>query len=63
MTDHPEATEPTQPRHAISDDKRGEGDTEATILQNEYTGEAERDGIPANGTTPTQPRGPDDVGA
>ena len=55
--------DPTEPRHAISDDKRGQGDTDATILQNEYTGEAERDGIPANGTTPTQPRGPDDVGA
>ncbi|WP_134725694.1 hypothetical protein [Paracoccus luteus] len=55
--------EPTQPRHAISDDKRGESGADPSILQNEYKGEAEQDGIPANGTMPTEPRGPDDVGA
>ena len=33
------------------------------VLQNEYEGEAERDGILANGTEPVAPRGPDDVGA
>ena len=33
------------------------------VLKNEYDGDAERDGIPANGTEPVAPRGPDDLGA
>lgn len=33
------------------------------ILQNEYEGAPGRDGIPANGTEPVAPRGPDDLGA
>ena len=60
----PDPENPTEPRHAVSDFKRGESaDAPAPSLQNEYTGAAERDGIPANGTQPTEARGPDDVGA
>lgn len=60
----PDPENPTEPRHANSDVKRGErADEPAPSLQNEYTGEASRDGIPANGTQPTEARGPDDVGA
>lgn len=60
----PDPENPSEPRHAVSDVKRGgSADTPAPSLQNEYTGEASRDGIPANGTEPTEARGPDDVGA
>lgn len=60
----PDPEKPTEPRHANSDVKRGEAaDAPAPSLQNEYTGEAERHGIPANGTQPVEARGPDDVGA
>ena len=60
----PDSDHPTESRHAISNLKRGESNpgTEDSSLQNEYTGEAVRDGIPANGTEPTELRGPDDVG-
>ena len=61
----PDPENPTEPRHAVSDLKRGESTDESAEsgLQNEYTGDAVRDGIPANGTQPTEARGPDDVGA
>ncbi|MBB1490814.1 MULTISPECIES: hypothetical protein [unclassified Paracoccus (in: a-proteobacteria)] len=61
----PDPKDPTEPRHAVSDLKRGESTeiADEAALQNEYTGEVERDGIPANGTQPTEARGPDDVGA
>lgn|GEM_PF-6151580 len=61
----PDPKDPTEPRHAVSDLKRGEADDHdgESSLQNEYTGESERDGIPANGTEPIKGRGPDDVGA
>lgn len=61
----PDPEDPAEPRHAVSDLKRGETDKDAgdSTLQNEYTGDAVRDGIPANGTEPTEARGPDDVGA
>ena len=41
-----------------SDPAKGSG-----VLQNEYQGDAERDGIPANGTEPVAPKGPEDIGA
>lgn len=61
----PDPENPTEPRHAVSDLKRGEPaeDGDPSVLQNEYTGESARGGIPANGTRPTEARGPDDVGA
>ena len=60
----PDPENPTEPHDALSDVKRGESaDVPAPSLQNEYTGEAVRDGIPANGTQPTEARGPDDIGA
>ena len=31
-------------------------------LQNEYESDAEEDGIPANGTRPVEPQGPEDFG-
>ncbi|HRO14269.1 MAG TPA: hypothetical protein PLL33_04360 [Paracoccus sp. (in: a-proteobacteria)] len=31
-------------------------------LQNEYEGEGEKDGIPANGTRPVKAQGPEDFG-
>ena len=61
----PDPENPTEPRHAGSELKHGEtaGDAAESVLQNEYTGDSVRDGIPANGTRPTEARGPDDVGA
>lgn len=61
----PDREDPTKPRHAVSDVRRGDSADEGDrpSLHNEYTGEAVRDGIPANGTQPTDARGPDDVGA
>ena len=41
-----------------NDPPRNEG-----VLQSEYDGEAGRDGIPANGTEPVAPSGPEDIGA
>lgn len=51
--DHPKSDHPDS-----NDPPRSGG-----VLQNEYEGEAERGGIPANGTEPVDPRGPDDIGA
>lgn len=55
MSKHPHTAPETRPDS--NDPPRHEG-----VLQNEYEGEAQRDGIPANGTEPVEPRGPADLG-
>lgn len=57
-------TKPAEPHNAQADARLGEtSEQPAQALQNEYTGPASRDGIPANGSAPVAARGPDDVGA
>ncbi|ARJ68455.1 hypothetical protein [Paracoccus contaminans] len=57
-------SQPAQPHNAQSGEKHDAAPQgNQSSLQNEYRGEASRDGIPANGTAPTAARGPDDVGA
>ena len=55
--------EPTGPHDQMADRKIGETAEQAEVLQNEYQGQAARDGIPANGTAPRDDRGPNDLGA
>lgn len=61
----PDPKDPTEPHRPLSDLKYGESaeDAQDAPLQNEYTGDAQRDGIPANGTKSTEATGPDDIGA
>ena len=61
-TDRKEDDAPTPAQEGAQPDGTDAQDANAGPLRNEYDGEGEKDGIPANGTRPVKPQGPEDFG-